>query len=290
MQIVRSTAELNDAVESLRAEGRSLGLVPTMGALHGGHLALIAEASRRCDRVAASIFVNPLQFAEGEDLSTYPRREREDCDALRDSGCDLVWIPQAEALYPDGFATTIHVAGLSDRWEGEARPGHFDGVATVVVKLLIAVRPDVAIFGEKDFQQLAIVRRLVRDLGLAVEIVGHPTIRESDGLAMSSRNAYLDPDERQRAAALSRSLAEAGQAILSGMTVDRALDDAKAKLRAAGFGPIDYVALVDPDTLEPVERADEGLRLIAAARLGRTRLIDTMALAETAGGSGTKRR
>src|ERR1044072_3880872 len=190
-----------------------------MGALHPGHLALIDEARRHADNVAATIFVNPLQFGANEDLGRYPRQEGRDAQLLEQSGCDLLWLPQADEIYPAGFATTVSVKGLSDRWEGEARPGHFDGVATVVAKLLCAVRPDIALFGEKEFQQLAVIRRMNQDLQLGVEIMGMPTVRDADGLALSSRNAYLSAEERQRALALPQALEEAGARIRSGRIV-----------------------------------------------------------------------
>jgi pantoate--beta-alanine ligase len=253
-----------------------VALVPTMGALHSGHLALVEEAKRQADRVVATIFVNPLQFGEGEDLDRYPRQEKEDARALDQAGCDLLWIPTAEQMYPAGFSTTVSVKELSRRWEGEARPGHFDGVATVVAKLLNAVRPEVALFGEKDFQQLAVIRRMAIDLSLGVEIVGVPTVRDEDGLALSSRNAYLSDDERARAVALPNALSAAADAIESGEAVAAALDNAKRTLSDAGFDPIDYVALVDGATLEPVEEPAGRMRLIAAATIGRTRLIDNV--------------
>ena len=206
-----------------------------MGALHAGHMALIAEAKRRASKVAATIFVNPTQFAAGEDLGRYPRREREDARMLEQAGCDLLWMPSVDAIYPDGFATTVHVSGVSDRWEGEARPGHFDGVATIVAKLLLAVKPNVAIFGEKDFQQLVVICRMVADLNIPVEIIGLPTVRESDGLALSSRNVYLSEDERGRAATLQKALNGAKDAILGGQPVASALREAKQALVDAGF-------------------------------------------------------
>lgn len=277
MQTVRRSEELAQAVAELK-RGGTLALVPTMGALHAGHMALITEAKRRADKVAATIFVNPTQFGPGEDLSRYPRREEQDARMLEEAGCDLLWLPSADAIYPEGFATTVHVAGVSERWEGEARPGHFDGVATVVTKLLLAVRPDIAVFGEKDFQQLAVIRRLVADLNMAVEILGLPTVREEDGLALSSRNAYLSPDERGRAAALQRALSKAGDAIRAGAPVASALQEAKQALVDAGFLKIDYLALVDAATLEPLDGARGEMRLIAAAKIGSTRLIDNIAV------------
>ncbi len=255
-----------------------LALVPTMGALHEGHLALVEEARRRAERVVATIFINPMQFGAGEDLDRYPRKERDDAELLERAGCDLLWLPAVEDIYPAGFSTSVRVAGLSDRWEGEARPGHFDGVATVVAKLLIAVGPDVAMFGEKDFQQLAVIRRMAADLALDIEVVGVPTVRDADGLALSSRNAYLDAEQRQRALALPQALAVARDAILGGAAVDTTLQKARAWLQSAGFGPIDYVALVDSATLEPIDTSSGSMRLIAAATIGGTRLIDNVAV------------
>ena len=255
-----------------------MALVPTMGALHAGHLALIVEGRRRARQVVATIFVNPLQFGANEDLDRYPRREAEDLAMLGDAGCDLVWLPTADQLYPPGFATNVRVAGISERWDGAARPGHFDGVATVVAKLLIATMPDIALFGEKDYQQLAVIRRLVADLGLPIEIAGVAIVRDADGLALSSRNAYLSSDERGRAVALPRALISARDALRAGMPVEDALGAARNALAAAGFTDIDYVALVDAATLEPLDVVVGEARLAAAARLGRTRLIDNIAV------------
>src|SRR4051794_28609111 len=239
-----------------------------MGALHAGHMALIAEARKHADKVAATIFVNPAQFGEGEDFGRYPRREADDARMLEDAGCDLLWMPSVADIYPAGFATKVSVSGVSERWEGEARPGHFDGVATVVAKLLLAVRPDVALFGEKDFQQLAVIRRMVADLGIPVEVVGVPTVREADGLALSSRNAYLSPDERSRAVALPNALHDARKTIVGGGSAGAALRRAKQALVDAGFLRIDYVALVDAATLEPLEHPQGEMRLVAAAVIG----------------------
>ena len=275
MQIVRSSEELARARGLLA--GR-LALVPTMGALHAGHMALIGEAKARATSVAASIFVNPAQFGEGEDFGRYPRREEQDAQMLREAGCDLLWAPSVRDIYPDGFSTRITVSGVSERWEGEARPGHFDGVATVVAKLLLSARPDVALFGEKDFQQLAVIRRMVQDLNISVEIAGVPTVREPDGLALSSRNAYLLPEERLQALALPRALEASRAAILGGGVVSEVLDEARASLRNGGFSRIDYFALVDSQTLEPLDESRGEMRLIAAAVIGATRLIDNRAM------------
>ncbi len=277
MQIVRRLDDLEPALAALRAAGR-VALVPTMGALHAGHIELVAEARRQADAVVATIFVNPLQFGAYEDLTRYPRREQADAAMLEEAGCDLLWLPAAEDIYPAGFATTVRVAGVGDLWEGAARPGHFDGVATVVAKLLLAVRPDLVVFGEKDFQQLAVIRRLADDLDLGIEIAAVETVRDVDGLALSSRNAYLSADERERALELPRALRQARDAITGGEDVNVAIEEAKRTLREAGFAPIDYVALVDAGTLEPVDRALGTMRLIAAATIGRTRLIDNIAV------------
>lgn len=273
MQTVRSSEELARARAQI---SDSLALVPTMGALHAGHMALVEEAKRRADSVAATIFVNPTQFNDKDDLARYPRQEGEDARKLEDAGCDLLWAPSVDDIYPEGFSTSVHVSGISERWEGEYRPGHFDGVATVVAKLLLSVRPDVALFGEKDFQQLAVIRRMVADLNIATEIVGVRTVRESDGLALSSRNAHLSSDERSRAVALPRALEAARDAINDGVDVRGVLGEAEDSLLEAGFSRIDYFALVDAATLGPLERPAGQMRLIAAATIGATRLIDNM--------------
>ncbi|HEX5237206.1 MAG TPA: pantoate--beta-alanine ligase [Sphingomicrobium sp.] len=275
MQIVRSGEELARARRDLSG---TLALVPTMGALHAGHVALVEEAKRRAEKVAATIFVNPAQFGPNEDFARYPRREDGDSRMLEQAGCDLLWIPRVDDIYPQGFSTSIHVSAISERWEGEARPGHFDGVATVVAKLLLSVRPDVALFGEKDFQQLAVIGRMVADLGVPVEIVGVPTVRERDGLALSSRNAYLSPEERARAVALPRALEEARDAIRKGGPVAAALETSRKALLESGFSNIDYFALVDAHTLEPLQQPEGEMRLIAAATIGGTRLIDNLAI------------
>ena len=278
MQTVRDIETLREKVAELRAAGGSIALVPTMGALHAGHMALVAEARRQATHVVASIFVNPTQFAPTEDLSSYPRREASDVRMLEEEGCDLLWAPDVATMYPDGHATSVTVAGVSEDLDGAARPGHFSGVATVVAKLFNQVRPDVALFGEKDFQQLAVIRRLVRDLDMAIEIVGVPTQRDADGLALSSRNAYLTEEERRTARALPRALGEAAGAIQAGGEVAAALAAARDKLARAGFDPIDYVELRDAETLAPVTAVERPARLLAAAKLGRTRLIDNLAI------------
>ncbi len=276
MQTVRTSEELTAARAKLG--GATVALVPTMGALHAGHMALIAEAKRRADKVVASVFVNPAQFNDAGDLARYPRTEAEDARMLKAQGCDLLWLPRAEDIYPQKFATTVHVAGVSERWEGAHRPGHFDGVATVVAKLLLSVKPDVALFGEKDFQQLAVIRRMVMDLNIAGEIVGVPTVRDADGLALSSRNALLSADERQRAAAFPAALEQARDAIRRGDPEGPAIDQAVNLLRNAGFSRVDYFVLVDAETLEPVAHPQGETRLIAAAVIGTTRLIDNLSV------------
>jgi pantoate--beta-alanine ligase len=276
VQTIRDVAELRKAVEQLRKKGGRVALVPTMGALHSGHMALVAEAKRQSEHVVVSIFVNPAQFGPKEDLGSYPRQEVEDSKLLQAAGCTLLWAPDAATMYPQGYSTSIQVAGASEGLDGAARPGHFDGVATVVTKLLNQVRPDLAVFGEKDFQQLAVIRRLVCDLDLAVDIVPVPTQREADGLALSSRNSYLSAEERLAARTLPRALGEAAAAIRQGGDVAKALQAAAAKLIQAGFGQVDYVALCDSETLQPVDTLARPARILAAARIGRTRLIDNL--------------
>jgi pantoate--beta-alanine ligase len=276
MQIIRDMSDLGTALREWRKVGETIALVPTMGALHAGHIALVDAARAKAGRVVASIFVNPLQFGPSEDLDRYPRQEAEDSKLLERHGCDLLWTPTADQLYPPGFSTTVSVSGISERWDGAARPGHFAGVATVVAKLFTAVHPDLAFFGEKDFQQLAVIRRMTTDLGLGVAIPGVPTVRDADGLALSSRNAYLSADERERALALPRSLHEAAADIIRGDTVETVLDGARRKLSSSGFSPIDYFALVDAATLEPLNSPSGEMRLIAAATIGSTRLIDNI--------------
>ena len=276
MQTVRTSEELTAARANLG--GATVALVPTMGALHAGHMALIDEAKRRADKVVASVFVNPAQFNDAGDLARYPRTEAEDELMLKAQGCDLLWLPRVEDIYPQKFATTVHVAGISERWEGAHRPGHFDGVATVVAKLLLSVKPDVALFGEKDFQQLAVIRRMVMDLNIAGEIVGVPTVRDADGLALSSRNALLSADERRRAAAFPAALEQARDAIRRGDPEGPAIDQAVNLLRNAGFSRVDYFVLVDAETLEPVAHPQGETRLIAAAVIGTTRLIDNLSV------------
>lgn len=277
MQTIRQLDLLRRGIADFRAEGATIAFVPTMGALHAGHMALIEAAKRPGTRVVASIFVNPKQFGPNEDLARYPRKELADTRMLADAGCDLLWMPPVELMYPEGFATTISVAGVSEGLDGATRPGHFDGVATVVAKLFNQVRPDIAYFGEKDFQQLTVIRRMVADLDIGIEIAGVPTQREDDGLALSSRNVYLDADERARAVALPRALGVAARSIGKGIEVDAVLATARESLAAAGF-EIDYVTLVDAETLAEAADPSRPRRLLAAARMGATRLIDNIAV------------
>ncbi len=270
---------LATTLQQWRDAGEAIALVPTMGALHQGHLDLVTASRRVADRVIATIFVNPTQFNDPADLDRYPRTEEADCEKLRASGCDAVWIGAASDLYPDGFATTISVAGISERWEGAHRPGHFDGVATIVAKLFIAVMPDAAIFGEKDWQQLAVIKRMTADLGLPIAVHGYPTVRENDGLAMSSRNALLSADERSAAPALHATLENVARQIRGGAPVADTIAQASGKLTVEGFGPVDYFAYVDGGTLEPLTDYRDGGRLIVAAFLGKTRLIDNVRVA-----------
>jgi len=278
VQIVRDIETLRDTLTALRADGGNIAFVATMGALHAGHMALVAEGRRRASHVVASIFVNPTQFAANEDLSTYPRREATDAKMLEEEGCAILWSPDVATMYPDGSEITVRAGNLGDGLDGAARPGHFDGVATVVARLFDQVRPDIALFGEKDYQQLAVIRQMVRELDLGIEIVGVPTQRDADGLALSSRNAYLIDEERQSARALPRALGEAAAAIQRGSDVAEALGTARERLSKAGFDPIDYVELCDAETLAPVTSLERPARLLAAARLGRTRLIDNLAV------------
>jgi pantoate--beta-alanine ligase len=269
MQTVRTLPELRRARASLK--GR-VAFVPTMGALHAGHMALIDAARADADHVVASIFVNPLQFGPNEDLARYPRQEAADAALLIEHGCDLLWLPPVEVMYPDGFKTSVSVRDLDQQFDGAHRPGHFDGVATVVAKLFGQVQPDIALFGEKDWQQLAIIRRMAHDLDMALEVRGVPTVREADGLALSSRNAYLSAGERAAAIALPMALHDAATVMAAGTPPALALAEARDSITAAGFA-VDYVELAD-EALQPTEKLPA--RLLAAARIGTTRLIDNV--------------
>lgn len=278
IETVRTLTELRDSISAHRQAGRRIGLVPTMGALHEGHLALVDIAASHADVVAVSVFVNPTQFAPGEDLERYPRDEDGDKAKLESRGTLLLWAPAPQEMYPEGFATSVHVDGPSQGLETDHRPHFFGGVATVVTKLLLQVMPDVAVFGEKDYQQLQVIRRLVRDLDIPVEVIGGPTIREADGLAMSSRNAYLSQEHRAVAPSMKRIIDDAGNQVLSGGDPQATEDAAKAALLEAGFEKVDYVAIRHADSLARLSRAEikEGcpVRILAAAHLGTTRLID----------------
>jgi pantoate--beta-alanine ligase len=282
MLIARTRDALRRHLEALRDARGTIGLVPTMGALHDGHLSLITAARNDIARpespgaVVASIFVNPLQFAAHEDLGRYPRDEEGDIAKLQDAGCDLLWCPAVADMYPPGDATLIDVAGPALGWEGDARPGHFRGVATVVAKLFGQIRPNAACFGEKDFQQLQVVRRMVADLALGIRIVGVATLREPDGLAMSSRNRFLSVAERAAAPHLHAALESARAQLSAGGAAADVLSAARASLGAAGF-TVDYLALVDGQTLRPIDALQAGARLIAAAQLGTVRLLDNIA-------------
>jgi pantoate--beta-alanine ligase len=278
LHIVRTPHELTAAMENWKRAGHRVAFVPTMGALHAGHLALVRVGLQHADKVAASIFVNPKQFGPTEDLDRYPRDEAGDAAKLEAAGCELLYAPSVETMYPPGFASFVRVAGLPDVLCGAARPGHFDGVATVVSKLLAAARADVAVFGEKDWQQLAIIRRMALDLDMGTEIIGGAIIRDDDGLALSSRNLYLTPDERQRALALPRALTTTRTALQAGAPVAATLAAARASLDIAGFARVDYVDLVDGERLHSLDTVLPGARLMAAAVMGTTRLIDNLAV------------
>ena len=277
--IVRDIAGLRAAVTGWRAQGDRIALVPTMGALHDGHLALVTAARQRAQRVIVTIFVNPTQFAPNEDFAAYPRDLEADCAKVAAAGADLVFAPSLAVMYPEGFATTVSVAGpalagLEDRF----RATHFAGVATIVAKLLQQAQPDVALFGEKDYQQLRVIEHMVRDLDMPVVVEGIPTVREPDGLALSSRNSYLKPDERDRAVVLHREMARCAQAIRQGADIASSLEAARAAITSAGFA-IDYCDVRRADTLAPLESDGATARILVAARIGTTRLIDNVSIA-----------
>ncbi len=273
---VQDVPSLRKMTLGWRRAGESIGFVPTMGALHDGHMSLIAAAQKDCDRVIVSIFVNPMQFNNPEDLAKYPRTEGRDSDLLRLAGVDLLFLPAPAIVYPQGFSSVVSVTALSAELEGAHRPGHFDGMATVVAKLFLMTGADRAYFGEKDWQQLQIVRHMVTDLNMPLDIIGCPTFRESDGLAMSSRNLRLSPDDRQRAPVLHRAMAQAAAAIVGGASVHQVLDDAQAEVLAGGFDSIDYIALHGAEDLRAMSTLDRPARLLAAAWIGGIRLIDNI--------------
>lgn len=277
-EIVTTISELRARVSHWRGNGERIGLVPTMGALHEGHLSLVRETQSCCARTVASIFVNPAQFAPHEDFDRYPRTLESDADKLSKADVDLIFAPSVAEMYPTGFATRIEVGGPSAGLETDFRPHFFAGVATVVSKLLIAAMPDYAIFGKKDYQQLLVIRRMVADLGLPIEIAGGAIIREADGLALSSRNAYLNPNEREVAGRLNKTLKIAIVQARNGDAIGQVESDSVSRLLGAGFNIVDYVAIRDADTLNPIESVDGAARILAAVRIGKTRLIDNMAV------------
>jgi pantoate--beta-alanine ligase len=278
LPILRDVTALRTQIAAWRQQGHRIGFVPTMGALHAGHLALVHTLRQHCTKTVASVFVNPRQFGSNEDLDRYPRDEAGDAAKLLSAGCDALYAPSLATMYPEGFATSVTVSGVSTDLEGAHRPQMFSGVATVVSKLLLQVGPDAAAFGEKDYQQLLVVKQLVRDLDIPVEIIAAPTLREADGLAMSSRNAYLSAQQRARAPELHTALQETAGLIHQGAPIENAIAQSKTRLQGAGFGPIDYIALRDAQTLAALNDLKRPARLLAAAWLGDTRLIDNIAV------------
>ena len=277
VEIVRAVADLRTRDAAWHAQGETVAMVPTMGAIHEGHMSLVRQADRLAGHVVASIFVNPLQFGPKEDFAAYPRGEARDAALLAQAGAALLFTPNANEIYPKGFATTVQVAGVTGGLCGATRPDHFDGVATVVAKLLLQCGPDIAIFGEKDYQQLLVIKRLVRDLNMPVEIVGGAIVREPDGLALSSRNAYLSAEERETAPLLHATIQQASHELAAGLSAEQALESARASLEAAGFR-VDYLEARDPETLAPLSGPVASARILVAAFLGKTRLIDNVAV------------
>ncbi len=276
LQIVRTLADLRRVVATWRREGATIAVVPTMGALHKGHLRLVQTALAKADRVIVTIFVNPKQFTNSADLAHYPRTDQSDSAALASAGVHMLYAPDTKQIYPDGFATAISVSGVSEGLCGASRPGHFDGVATVVTKLFLQTGADFAFFGEKDFQQLLVVKRLALDLDIPIEIISCPTVREIDGLAMSSRNSHLSPGERRLAPGLAKILSDAATSLAGGAPIDQTLEEAIEMILDSGFRRVDYLELRAEMDLKPLQKLDRPARLLAAAWLGKTRLIDNV--------------
>jgi len=277
MQIIHETTAMQQYAEAQRRAGRSIGLVPTMGALHEGHLSLIRRSRADNDVAVMTLFVNPMQFDRKDDLARYPRDLDRDADLAKAAGAEVIFHPSAEEMYPKGYATYVTVEGLTDRWEGATRPGHFRGVATVCTKLFAVCRPHRAYFGQKDYQQSLVIRRLVADLNLGFEIVVLPTVREADGLALSSRNVLLGPEERRQALVLSQALAGAQAAVKAGARdAERLRGEIEARIRRVPLALVDYVAVCDPDTLEPLTRISGRAVALVAVRFGAVRLIDNV--------------
>ncbi|MEM8798877.1 MAG: pantoate--beta-alanine ligase [Pseudomonadota bacterium] len=280
--VVTTVSDVRAMIRNWRRAGLSVGLVPTMGALHRGHLSLVETARQHIDRVIVSVFVNPKQFGEHEDFDAYPRELGKDGDKLAAVGADAIYSPGPDTMYPEGYATLIRVEGISEGLEALARPTHFDGVATVVAKLLLQTMPDAAVFGEKDYQQLALVKQLALDLDLQTKIIGAPTVRDDDGLALSSRNVYLSDAERKIALGLPKALDEAVQLFESGASADDVSDHIERVMLAAGFNTVDYAAVRDAVTLKPVNTRERAVRILAAGAIGRTRLLDNRHVPEIA--------
>jgi pantoate--beta-alanine ligase len=279
MEIISDINQMQVRAEAVRLQGQRLGCVPTMGALHEGHLELMREAGRRADVTAASVFVNPTQFAPTEDLAKYPRDREGDLKKMESAGVDIAFFPTAEAMYPAGAQTWVTVEEITQELEGASRPNHFRGVTTVVLKLFHLMKPHLAVFGQKDYQQLKVIERMVKDLDLDVEIVAHPTVREPDGLAMSSRNRYLNPEERKQATALIRAIQRAQELVKQGERDPKRLVEAAMKIIAVEpLAKADYVEVRDPETLKPIARIEKSARMLLAVRVGKTRLIDNAAI------------